>query len=301
MSIVNNFLAAVVVGASLTYASGVQAGAPGVAQATGLLPTTIGAQQQRAHQLLDKAIAHIRQNGPQAVNDFTHDPAFIDRDLYVYSVSLAGQMLSSGGWSAGLIGQNVLSETDDAGQPFFSQMLALAKQNQSGSIEYYWFNPNEGKHEVKITYFEVVDGMVIAVGFFPGYPTEEQAKQMLEQAMSEYFADPVAALRKFRNKQGEFRRQDQYVFVLDKAQRKVVLNPVFAENNDVSVDDITDVQGQHFLREMLEHASPNTIQSIDYWWLSSETRQVEHRRAFYQQMGEMVIAVGTTVFPESPP
>lgn len=283
------------------WASGVQAAPPSAEHATELLSTQIGAQQQRAHHLLDKAIEHIRQNGPKAVNDFTHDPAFIDRDLYVYSLSYTGQMLSSGGWSAGLIGQNVLSETDDAGQPFFNQMLKLAKQNQSGSIEYYWFNPNEGQDEIKITYFEIINGIVVAVGFFPGQPTEEQAKQMLERAMSEYFADPILALRRFRNKHGEFRRQDQYVFVLDKAQRKVVLNPVFAENNGISVDDITDVQGQYFLREMLEHASLNEIQAIDYWWLSPETRQVEHRRAFYQQMGDQVIAVGTNIFPDFTP
>ncbi|MGG4774944.1 hypothetical protein E4695_07700 [Alcaligenaceae bacterium 429] len=279
--------------------------AVGTVQASSMVVSSEGAQaqisqqQQRVHQLLTKAVAHIRKNGPSAVNDFTHDPEFIDRDLYVYSLSPAGQMLSSGGWSAGLIGQNVLEETDDSGQPFFKQMLKKAKQDSEGSIEYYWFNPNDGQDEIKITYFEVVDGIVVAVGFFPGYPTEEQAKQMLELAVSEYFANPTLALRKFRNKQGEFRRQDQYVFVLDKAQRKVVLNPAFSENNDISVDDITDVQGQHFLRDMLEQASPNSIQAIDYWWLSPETRQVEHRRAFYQQVGDQVIAVGTNVFPGS--
>ncbi|MGO3891646.1 MAG: cache domain-containing protein [Paenalcaligenes sp.] len=301
MRTTHNLLGAIVVGGAMVLAGTVQASPPSAEHATGLLPTQIGEQQQRVHALLDKAIEHIRQNGPKAVNDFTHDPDFIDRDLYVYSLSPAGQMLSSGGWSAGLIGQNVLAETDDAGQPFFSQMLKLAKQNKAGSIEYYWFNPNDGQDEIKITYFEVVDGIVVAVGFFPGYPTEEQAKQMLEQAVSEYFANPSLALRKFRNKQGEFRRQDQYVFVLDKAQRKVVLNPAFSENNDVSVDDIADVQGQHFLRDMLENASPNSIQAIDYWWLSPETRQVEHRRAFYQQVGDQVIAVGTNVFPDSTP
>lgn len=301
MSAIHNVLGATVVGLSWLCAGAVQASPPSAEHAVGLMPVQIGQQQQRVHQLLDKAIAHIRQHGPKAVNDFTHDPAFIDRDLYVYSVSPAGQMLSSGGWSAGLIGQNVLSETDDAGQPFFSQMLKLAKQNQSGSIEYYWYNPNDGQDEVKITYFEVVDGIVVAVGYFPGFPTEEQAKQMLENAVSEYFANPTQALRKFRNKQGDFRRQDQYVFVLDKAEGKVVLNPAFDEVNQLSVDDITDVQGQHFLREILNQASPNSIQALDYWWLSPETRQVEHRRAFFQQVGDQVIGVGTNVFPEAMP
>src|SRR5699024_952048 len=123
----------------------VQADTSLAALSTQATATTASQQQQRAQNLLHKAVQHLHTKGPAAVNDFTYSPEFIDRDLYVYSLSASGQMLSSGGWSAGLIGQNVREETDDAGKPFFKQMLDKAQQESQGSIEYFWYNPNDGQ------------------------------------------------------------------------------------------------------------------------------------------------------------
>lgn len=278
----------------------VQADTSLAALSTQATATTASQQQQRAQNLLYKAVQHLHTKGPAAVNDFTYSPEFIDRDLYVYSLSASGQMLSSGGWSAGLIGQNVREETDDAGKPFFKQMLDQAQQASQGSIEYFWYNPNDGQEEVKLTYFEVVDGIVVAVGFFPGLSTEEQAQQKLELAVRTYTDNADLALRKFRNRQGEFRSPGQYVFVLDAAKNTVLLNPEFTEYNGRSIDEIADVRGQQFLRKIVEQASPDQVHTLDYWWLNPSSKQVEPKRAFFQQVDTDVIVVTTQVLADAP-
>lgn len=251
--------------------------------------------EQRVHQLLDKAVAHVQQRGIAGVNDFNRDPRFTDRELYVFSLSRTGVLLSSGGWSATLVGQNVLDVTDAEQRPFFQRMLEQAKLSDEGSVEYFWFNPADGSSEPKLTYYKVVDNVVIAAGYFPGFATEEQAKALLERAVSEYYQNPVRALRRFRNPNNGYRNQDQYVFVLDKQERLIVWTPADTQLNDTKLDLVVDIQGKAFLKQIVDSADPNLIQQVDYWWLSPMTKRVELRRAFYQQVGESVLAVGTFV------
>lgn len=252
----------------------------------------------RVHRLLDAAEQHIKETGIAGVNDFNRDARFIDKDLYVFSLSRDGVLLSSGGWSASLIGENVLGFTDEDQRPFFNKILEQAKTAKEGSVEYLWFNPADGDNDPKITHFRVVDNVIIASGYFPGFSTDEQAKELLDRAVSEYFKDPEMALRKFRNRQSGFRNPDQYVYVLDKDNRSIIWSPNTADVlKGKTLDEMEDIQGTAFLAEMVDKADPNIIQQIDYWWLSPISQRVELRRAFYQQVGDSVIAVGTYVLP----
>lgn len=253
--------------------------------------------EKRVHVLLDKAAQHIKEKGVSGVHDFDRDAQYTDRELYVFTVSRDGTILSSGGWSAAYIGQNVLSLTDDADYPFFEKMLGKALESDAGSVEYIWYNPTDASPEVKVTHFRVVDNIIIASGYFPGYSTEEEAKVLLDRAVSEYFKNPVLALRKFHNRQSGFRDRDQYVFVLDKTDRTIIWSPVSTELNDQPLDEVVDIQGKAFLADMVDSANPNIIQQIDFWWYSPVSKRVELRRAFYQQVGESVIGVGTYVLP----
>lgn len=263
----------------------------------GAVLETILATEKRVDDLLSLAVQHVQEKGITGVNDFNRDPRFTDNELYVFSLSRTGVILSSGGWSTTLIGQNVLSMTDEDERPFFQKMLDQAKVADAGSVEYLWFNPADGNTDPKITHFRVVDNVVIAAGYFPGFSTETQAKELLDLAVSEYFKNPVLALRKFRNRQSGFRNRDQYVFVLDKSERTVLWTPSSPELNDKSLDDVVDIQGSAFLAQMVDTASPNRIQQIDYWWFSPITKRVELRRAFYQQVGDSVLGVGTFILP----
>lgn len=266
-------------------------------QARGKVLDQTQSTEKRVMDLLDAAEAHIKQYGVTAVNDFNRDPRFADKELYMFSLSRTGYLLSSGGWSASLVGENVQNLTDEEEQPFFQKMLEQAKNSDEGSVEYIWFNPMDGQFEPKITHFRVIDNVLIAAGYFSQYSTEQQAKELLDVAVSEYFKSPEQALRKFRNRQSGFRNPDQYVFVLSKTDRTIVWTPSAQELIDTSVDQVEDIFGKVFLGKMIDSASPNLIQQMDYWWFSPITKQVELRRAFYQQVGDSVVAVGTFVLP----
>ncbi len=256
--------------------------------------------EQRVQDLLARAVDHVRKNGPAAVNDFNRDARFTDKDLYVYALSRDGMMLASGGWSATLIGQSVLGETDARNRPFFKDMLEQAQREPAGSLEYYWFNPAEGQPEVKLAYYQEVDGIVVATGYFPARATENQAKELLDEAVSSYFQDPQQALRRFANRQGQFTRRDLYVFVLDIPSRTVVLNGANRSFDGKPIADFKDLNGKAFLVDMLADVDRNVIHSIDYDWMNPETRRVERKRAFYQRVGDALIGVGS-YYPEARP
>lgn len=264
--------------------------APQQAQAPASAPAGI---EQRVQDLLARAVEHIRKNGPAAVNDFNRDARFTDKDLYVYALSRDGMMLASGGWSATLIGQSVLGETDARNRPFFKEMLEQAQREPAGSLEYYWFNPAEGQPERKLAYYQDVDGIVVATGYFPARATENQAKELLDEAVSSYFQDPQQALRRFANRQGQFTRRDLYVFVLDIPSRTVVLNGANRSFDGKPITDFKDLNGKAFLVDMLADVDRNVIHSIDYDWMNPETRRVERKRAFYQRVGDALIGVGS--------
>lgn len=267
-------------------------------QASASVLTQTQELEKRVFTLLDKAVEHVKENGVSAVNDFNNDPRFIDNELYVYTLSSNGVLLSSGGWSVGMVGQNVLDERDEQEKPFFKTLLDKAQELDQGEVSYVWFNPTDGTNETKITHFKVVDNVVVAVGYFPPFATEEQAKELLVSAVSEYQKNPEVALRKFRNQQSGFRNQDQYVFVLDKAERTIVWAPANIDLIDTSLDQVQDIQGKTFLSTIADTAIPDVMQEVDYWWFSPITKRVELRRAFYQQVDEKVIAVGTFILKD---
>lgn len=256
------------------------------------------AMDERVRTLLDVAVKHVQEKGIIGVNDFNDDPRFTDKELYLFSLSRAGYILSSGGWSASLIGQNVVNLTDEQGRPFFQQMLDQAATADHGSVEYLWFNPLEGGPAPKITHFRVVGDVLIASGYAPEVSTEAQAKTLLQLAVKEYKHNPELALRKFRNKHSEFRNLDQYVFVLNKAERTLIWNPLSPELNGQPFDSVVDIHNTHFLADIADTATADAIQQTEYWWFSPLTNQVERRKAFYQLVENHVIAVGTFVLPE---
>lgn len=257
--------------------------------------TRIQQLEKRVQDLLDRAVEHVKEKGLAGVNDFNNDARFTDKDLYVFSLSKEGVMLSSGGWSAGLVGDNVLSTTDLRGEHFFQKIIDRASRHGEGRVEYKWYNASDGTEEPKITYFKEVDDIIVAVGYFPLYATEEQALELLDLAVAEYQKNPLNALRKFRNAQSGYRNPDKYVFVLDSKERSVVLSPSDSKYVDQPLDEVKDVAGHAFLKEIVDTAVTDVVKTKDYWWFSNLTKKVELRRAYYKLVDADVIAVSTFV------
>ncbi|WP_432786572.1 hypothetical protein AAEX37_00678 [Oligella sp. MSHR50489EDL] len=251
--------------------------------------------RERAERLLTKAVEHIQDKGLSGVNDFNNKESFTDKDLYVFSLSTEGVLLASGGWSAGMVGDNVLNYTDSAGSLFFQDIVDIAKTEGAGEVEYQWYSMSLGREENKLTHFKVVDDIIVAVGYTPDISTDSEVINLLKQAVTEYRKNPIAAMRKFRNYQSGFRNPDKYIFVLDTKNRQIVFAPSQRDLDDTPLDKVLDVQGKAFLTKIADTAKSDEILSEEYWWFSSRTKQVEKRHAYYQLIDDDVIAVSSFI------
>lgn len=247
--------------------------------------------EQRAQHLLQQAVQHIHDKGVVGVNDFNRDARFVDRDLYVFSVTTDGIVLSSGGWSAVYIGENVWDLADTHNRFFFREIIEDAKANGRGQVQYQWYNPADGGDDAKLTFYELVGDLVVAVGYFPAAPTLEQIEQLLNAAISNYEHDPHLALRRFANRAGEFQFRGLKVIVLDAETQKVVFDAGNRQLEGGDLHDIVDVSGEPFLLNMVQQASANTMQELTSWRLNLQTKRVVGQRFFFKRSGPYVIAV----------
>lgn len=120
----------------------------------------------RAHALLDRAIAHYRRAGEQALSDFTRGTDFADGELYVFAVDTQGRLLASGGPAATLVGQNVADLKEVIGTPFMAEILDRAMSDGAGTVTYQWLNRIDNKVQPKVTYFQNVGEQILAVGYY---------------------------------------------------------------------------------------------------------------------------------------
>ncbi len=119
--------------------------------------------------LVKRAIAHIAAVGLQKACDDFDDPngGFISDQFYVSVVHLNGARLANGmePWKRG---ENILDIRDVDGKPYVRYMLTRARDNGFGWIQYKWKNPTTEKIELKTTYFEVAQGVVVNCGVYLG-------------------------------------------------------------------------------------------------------------------------------------
>lgn len=108
---------------------------------------------QEAEAMLQNAIALYEQEGMEAlvaaVSDKTN-PAFHDRDLYVFVSKIEGNLLAHGANPA-LIGRDLSGLVDANGSAFVLEMREVARVKGAGWVDYVWANPATGKMESKST------------------------------------------------------------------------------------------------------------------------------------------------------
>jgi len=125
------------------------------------------ATADEAKALCEKAVAYLKQNGPDkafaAFND--QHGAFIDRDLYVFVRSLDGNTVAHGA-NAHMIGHTNLNLRDADGKLYNQEMIQLATTKGSGWVDYRWVNPADKKIEQKSSFIEREGEFVVGVGFY---------------------------------------------------------------------------------------------------------------------------------------
>jgi cytochrome c len=123
----------------------------------------------------DEAIAMVKRaqkmftaSGTEATFkaiDDKSNPAFHDRDLYVFVYDLNGTCVSHGARPA-LIGKHLISLKDQNGVYIIQEMIALAKGPGNGWVDYKWPNPLTNKIEDKASYVEKMGDYFVGVGVY---------------------------------------------------------------------------------------------------------------------------------------
>jgi cytochrome c len=122
---------------------------------------------QQAEALLDIAVAEARKS-PKAAFAAFNDPKgpYVREDLYVFAVSLDDARFVAMGVNPTLVGTDVGAMKDAAGKPIIAEMIALARNKGSGTVDYVWRNPVTNKIENKHSRIERLDNYLIGVGYY---------------------------------------------------------------------------------------------------------------------------------------
>jgi cytochrome c len=126
------------------------------------------ASSEEAQAMLTKAVALLKKSGKKTAFKTFNDPhsAYVVNDEYVFAINLNdGKYLASGA-SPNLTGVDVRNLTDAAGKALFKDMIALAKNKGSGTVDYVWRNPATNAVESKHTLIQRVGDVLLGVGYY---------------------------------------------------------------------------------------------------------------------------------------
>jgi cytochrome c len=119
----------------------------------------------------------------------------------------------------------------------------------------------------------------------------QRTKALLAKAVAHYREKNELALAAF-SRQGEFVDGDLYVYALD-------TNGIFLASGGSSsaligrdVSKMSDAEGREFFREMLDKAKLSGSGTVEYRWLNQVHNKVERKVAYFEKVGDRIIAVG---------
>jgi len=136
-----------------------------------LLPTLALAEDRattkEAEGLVKRAVQMLKAEGKEKAFAAFNDPSgpFTFRDLYVVAYDLEGKCLAHG-QKKERIGKNLIADKDADGKLFVKERVELAKAQGKGWIEYKFQNPATKKVEQKVSYNELVDGVIVSCGAY---------------------------------------------------------------------------------------------------------------------------------------
>lgn len=126
------------------------------------------ASPNAAQQLAEMAAAHLRTDGLDAAAKSFHDPdgRFVDRDLYVFVMSLDGVIVANG-YRPALVGRSFRGVRDSNGRAIADEAIATAVAKKAGWTEPYQFpDPLTNRFGTKQSYVILVDEHVVGVGVY---------------------------------------------------------------------------------------------------------------------------------------
>jgi signal transduction histidine kinase len=135
--------------------------------------------------------------------------------------------------------------------------------------------------------------LVCTVSFAAEHGSPDQAKAMLAKAVAYMKANGKdKSLATFNDKQGGFVDGDIYVTVTD-LNGKTLAHPVNARLVGKDNINLQDAEGKFFYKERMEAAKAKGHGEQEYKVLNPVTKDVENKIAFFERVGDTVIACGS--------
>lgn len=248
-------------------------------------------EEQRARDLLQRAVDYYRVQGDTAFAAFSRQGEFIDDEHYVFVVDTNGTMLASGGTSAAWIGRDVTEAFEPEVRDGFRQALAGAEGNVL-TAEYRWMNAQDGRVERKRVFFERVGDRVLAVGMYLPRATADQAKAFLNRAVEAIEREPEASLQAINSLSPSFNEDDLYLFVIDLRTGRYVAHGYNRRLLGVEFATIKDPDGKPVGVPILNMMKSRTEGGYGYRWRNPVTGKVEDKYALLRKTGHLLVATG---------
>lgn len=119
--------------------------------------------------LVKKAVAYLQANGREkAFAEFNNTKGqFVDRNLYIFVYDLKGTNLAIGnGNAAKMVGKNLIDMRDADDKYIIKSLIDIANTKGKGWFDYKWPNPVTKSIELKSSYVEKVDDILVGCGIY---------------------------------------------------------------------------------------------------------------------------------------
>jgi signal transduction histidine kinase len=121
------------------------------------------------------------------------------------------------------------------------------------------------------------------------YGTPEEAKAMLERAVSAVKEDKTKALDMFNKGEGGFKDRDLYVFCANASDGILTAHPALKGE---LLTDINDRKGFPLGQEIMGTASEGKISEVTYWWPRPGSEESLEKVTYFTKVEDQICAVG---------
>ncbi len=118
-----------------------------------------------------------------------------------------------------------------------------------------------------------------------------RTQELLDRAEAQLREQGDPALASL-SRAGDFQDGELYVYVIDTAGNFLASAGTSSSLIGRNVSDLTDSNGRHFIREILEGARTKSSGRVDYRWFNPVHGKSEPKTASYRRVGDRILVVG---------
>jgi cytochrome c len=123
-------------------------------------------------------------------------------------------------------------------------------------------------------------------------PKADEAKVMAQKAAAYLETQGFdRAAEQFQRSQGQFRKKELYIFVLD-FKGDIVVDGARPQMIGTHLMDRKDPDGKEFAKEIIKGAKTKGSGWVDYKWTNPETNKVTSKTTYYVKTGDYIVCCG---------